>query len=151
MGVAATHHHPQPTGEQRAAANSKVAHSVSTSQQHAELDNAADADADDDDFGIVQDMTDFEDDDADPSILGEMHIRLGRIRECRQKRLANEQKRFELQAQEVAAQQAKLVELQATADTTTSEIAALQRKYAATFVESAQSASSPREPRWIPV
>ena len=52
--------------------------------------------------------------------------------ERRQKRLGNEQKRTVLQQQDVAAQQAKLVELQATADGTASEVAALQRKYAAT-------------------
>ena len=96
-------------------------------QQHIEDENV-----DEQEDEHPEEITDYESLDADPLSLRKRHVRLARLLERREKRLANERARIEAQHSEIAAQQAMLVELQSKADSTVQEIALLQEKVAAT-------------------
>ena len=94
-----------------------------TFQQLAEDENVADPEDEE-----VEEATDFEDLDADPIILRKRHVKLARALEWRERRLAKERARIEAQHNEIAAQRARLVELQSLADSTAQEIVLFQGK-----------------------
>ena len=102
-----------------------------TFAQLAEAENEVADDEVEEDEEADDNATDFEDLDADPLVLRKRHIKLARVLERRQKRLANERVRIEEQANEIAAQQAKMVVLQSAADSTAQEIVSVQGKISA--------------------
>ena len=74
------------------------------------------------------DHTTFEDADADPKVLRFRHINLCRKIESKQKQLDKQHEAIQEHRDEMARQQAKLVELQAEADGTVGKIRELQEK-----------------------
>ena len=84
------------------------------------------------------DQTTFEDADADPKVLRFRHINLCRKLESKQKQLEKQHDAIEEQRNEMALQQAKLVELQAIADGTIEKIKELQDQSAAIAMQIAR-------------
>ena len=106
-------------------------------------ENAGNAEEQDDD----DEQTMFEDADADPKALRFRHINLCRKLEAKQKQLEKQDNAINEQKDEVAHQQAKLVELQAIADSTADKIKELQNQSAAIAMQIARIEDERRQVR----
>ena len=123
---------PPAPGKSAGGAAADQSDNPQTFAQLAEAENEDVGQGGEEEEEFDHDETDFEDLDANPLYLRKRHVRLAKALERRQKRLVNERTRIENQVNEIAAQQAKLVELQTVADSTAQEIVSIQGKITAT-------------------
>ena len=86
----------------------------------------------------VDEQTTFEDADADPKVLRFRHINLCRKIESKQRQLEKQHEAIEEQKDEMAAQQAKLVQFQAAADGANDKIRELQEQSASIALQIAR-------------